>query len=72
MTQNADVVFKHASETGHLALKVADNKFIVAAVDRSMSPVIVNHSGNLQRGFIHGREMLQNNVDLDFHGRADE
>jgi hypothetical protein len=69
--QNADVVFKHPSETRPLSLKVADNKFIAAAINKSISPVIVKLANDLQRGFIHGRQMLQNNVDLDFHGQAD-
>ena len=64
-----NVVFKHPTETRPLTLKVSDNKIIAGVINQSITPVIRNSACKIQRGFIQGRQSLQNVVDLDFYSR---
>ena len=63
------VVFRHPSETRPLTLKQGDNKHVAATLNFCISPAIVDGAIDTQRGFVSGRQLSQNTVDLDFHGR---
>ena len=64
-----NVVFKHPTETRPVTLKVFDNKIIAGVINQSINPVIKNSACKIQRGFVQGRQSVQNVVDLDFHSR---
>ena len=57
-------------ETRPLALNNCDNKQVCAAAARAASPTIQTHAHESQNGFIQGRQLLQNPVDLDFSSRV--
>ena len=63
------VVFRHPSETRPLTLKQGDNKHVAAVLNYCISPAICDGAIDSQRGFIFGRQLSQNTVDLDFYGR---
>ena len=64
-----NIVFRHPSELRPLTLKNADDKVVAGCANWCLSPVIEKTASQLQRGFIHGRQLLQNIVDLDFSAR---
>ena len=59
----------HPSETRPLTLKAADNKFVAGRLNQAIGPVVQAHASRTQNGFVAGRQLLQNAVDLDFQGR---
>jgi len=63
------VIFRHPSETRPLTLKQGDNKHVASTLNYCISPAIAAGAIESQRGFIHSRQLGQNVVDLDFHGR---
>ena len=48
-----------------LSLKSTDNKAIAGVTNNRLSPVLSKQSFCIQRGFIRGRSMLRNTLDLD-------
>ena len=50
-------------------LKAGDNKIVAGLINRALSPVVQKHGSKVQRGFIAGRQLIQNAVDLDFEAR---
>ena len=65
----AEVVYRHPSELRPLTLKNGDNKIIAGCASWCISTVISKSACKLQNGFIHGRQLVQNTVDLDFSSR---
>ena len=65
----AEVVYRHPSELRPLTLKNGDNKIIAGCANWSLSTVISKAACRLQNGFVCGRQLVQNTVDLDFSSR---
>ena len=64
-----DLLARHPGETRPLGLKNSDNKTIASNINYSLKPIIFNNACKLQRGFIAGRNFLNNIVDLDSFAR---
>ena len=56
-------------ETRPLSLKNSDNEICAAVVNRSMADVVKQGTHKTQNGFVSGRQLIQNPVDLDAAGR---
>jgi len=65
-----EVVFVRPLETRPLSLKQGDNKHAASTLNFCISPSVSHGAIDTQRGFIHGRQLVQNVLDLDFHLRA--
>ena len=52
-----------------LTLKPADNKIVAGVINFAILPTLMASASALQRGFVPGRQLAQNVVDLDFWGR---
>ena len=57
-------------ETRPLSLKNTDNKTVTSVVNRSFLSSVAASTHESQRGFVPGRQLVQNVVDLDFHSRV--
>ena len=64
-----DLLARHPGETRPLGLKNTDNKTIASNINQSLKPLIFHNACKLQRGFIAGRNFLNNIVDLDSFAR---
>ena len=53
-----------------LGLKNTDNKLIASVFTWSLATVLSHGASRLQNGFVPGRQLLQNPVDLDARARA--
>jgi len=53
-----------------LTLKNGDNKAIAGITNWAITPVVKTFASKIQRGFVKGRQLVQNVVDLDFESRA--
>ena len=62
--------YREAARTRALALKNADNKIVDAAVNQSIKRELAIKSPGAQRGFLMGRNFLNNITLLDTFGRA--
>ena len=58
-------VVREVGDNRPLSLKNSDNKIATAAVNNCAQPVIVHSVHKFQNGFVKGRQLLQNVVDLD-------
>ena len=69
--EDDDVIemIRNAEDTRSLGLKNSDYKTICAAVNWSIKGVIARGAHQAQRGFLPGRQLAQNVVDLDALGR---
>ena len=67
--QAPGMIFRHPLDTRPLSLKQADNKLVAGVLNFCISPAIAHGAIDIQTGFIHGRILIQNVVDLDFHAR---
>ena len=67
---DAVAICREPLETRPLSLKNADNKAIAAVVNRSVSEVIKEGTHVTQNGFVPGRQLVQNPVDLDSASRS--
>ena len=63
------MVFRHPLDTRPLTLKQADNKQVAKVLNHDISPAIQTWAIDTQRGFIHGGQLVQNVIDLDFQAR---
>ena len=70
-TYMPDMIFRHPLDTRPLSLKQADNKQVAKILRFCISPVVEKCAIDTQSGFIHGRQLVQNPIDLDFHVRMD-
>jgi len=52
-----------------LTLKASDNKIVAGVINLAITPTICQCASALQRGFIPGRQLGQNVVDLDWWAR---
>jgi hypothetical protein len=59
------VVTTGATDLRPLTLKNSDNKIVAGVVNHAITPVIKHHALKIQRGFVNGRQMVQNSVELD-------
>ena len=48
-----------------ISLKNSDNKLIATVANAAISPVISSQANSLQRGFVQGRQLTQNILELD-------
>ena len=67
----ADAIFCHPLELRPLTLKNTDNKIIAGILNWCVHPIVPKTACSLQRGFVAGRQLVQNPVDLDFAARLD-
>ena len=63
-------VVRSPGETRPLGLKDYGNKIIGTTWARAFAPVLRAGACPLQRGFVPGRQLVQNPVDLDAAARA--
>jgi hypothetical protein len=63
-------VVRDPTSTRPLALKNADDKVISGAIHYVTKAPVAKCASRLQNGFIHGRNFLNNIVDLDSHARV--
>ena len=62
-------IVREATDTRPLNLKNTDNKTLTGIINLNMQPAIRSGAHTTQRGFIGGRQLTQNVVDLDFSAR---
>ena len=62
--------YRQPKDLRPLTLKNEGNKMIAGVLNRCIIPTVVLCASILQRGFIPGRQLVQNVLDLDFHSRA--
>ncbi len=62
-------VVREAVDTRPLSLKNSDNKTITACINHASIHTVAQGTHHSQRGFVPGRQLLQNVVDLDYHAR---
>jgi len=67
---DAEEVIRAPADTRPLSLKNTDNKAVTGIINQSVKPAIKAGAHSSQRGFVQGRQLLQNVVDLDTHNRA--
>ena len=67
---DANRVVRSAEETRPLSLKNSDAKIISGVVNHSLSTLIPQWARWTQRGFVRGRQGLDNVVDLDTAARV--
>ena len=60
------MVFRRPLDTRPLTLKQADNNQVAQVLNHCISAVIEKCAIDTQNGFIHGRQLAQNVIDLDF------
>lgn len=65
------MVFRPPLDIRPLTLTQADNKQVTQVLNHCISPVVEKCAIDTQRGFIHGRQLAQNVIDLDYHARLD-
>lgn len=58
-----------AAETRMLSIKNTDNKIVCGTMNNSISKAAQRNISKYQRGFVRGRQLAHNIVDLDFAGR---
>ena len=62
-------IVREATDTRPLNLRNTDNKTLTGIINLNMQPAIRSGAHTTQRGFIGGRQLTQNVVDLDFSAR---
>jgi len=62
-------VIRAPNELRPLTLNNFDNKIICSTAAASISPVICKSAHPIQNGFVHGRQLLQNPLELDLASR---
>ena len=62
-------IVREPCNTRPLSLKNCDNKIICAVVNFALRTPLATHACPAQRGFIPGRQLVSNVVDLDVYGR---
>ena len=60
-----DMIFRYPLDTRPLSVKRADNKQVAKGLHFCMGLVMMECAIDTQSGFIHGRQLAQNIVDLD-------
>ena len=65
-------IVREPSNTRPLSLKSCDYKIICAVVNFALRTPLATHACPVQRGFIPGRQLVSNVVDLDVYGRIYE
>jgi len=68
--QDEQAIIVRPLETRPLTLKNEDNKCVAGLVNWGISPTVRRCASKVQRGFVNGRQLVQNVVDLDFASRA--
>jgi hypothetical protein len=63
-------IVRSPDSTRPLGLKNTDNKAIAACTNSSIKHAVARDACELQRGFIHGRNFVNNIIELDAFGRA--
>ena len=63
-------ITREAESTRPLACKNCDNKAVASVTNNTMRPAVMVDMVDVQRGFIPGRQLGQNIVDLDSAARA--
>ena len=67
---DARAVIRRPDETRPLSMKNADNKTICRVLNGLIRHIGTRHVAHIQRGFVAGRQLTQNIVDLDAAARA--
>ena len=66
---DAEAISRDPTDTRPLSLKNSDNKLICSVFNHKLRAPLAAAACELQRGFVHGRQLLANVVDLDVYGR---
>jgi hypothetical protein len=66
---DATAVHREVKDTRPITLKNTDNKILAGVQNFALAPVVAEGACSTQRGFIKGRNFMQNLVDLDTEGR---
>ena len=69
-TGDSEEVVRAASDTRPLSLKNSDNKITGGTIQMSLKVVLQVSASKLQRGFVKGRVLTNNIVDLDGAARV--
>ena len=64
-------VYRSPLDLRPLTLKNSENKVVVGVINWIIKPVVEKAACSLQNGFVGGRQLIQNAVDLDFKARQD-
>ena len=67
---DAVAMVRNPMDTRPLSLKNADNKVCAACVSKCIADVVTAGTHESQNGFVRGRQLIQNPVDLDSAARA--
>ena len=67
---NSRVVARLPKDTRPLACKVCDSKAVGALVVDAVTPLLMKNTSSLQRGFVRGRQIAQNILELDTISRV--
>ena len=62
-------IVRKATDTRPINLKNTDNKIVAKALNISITPALMSQACELQNGFVRGRQLGQNSLDLDTHSR---
>jgi len=63
------IFYARPLELRPLTLKNEDNKAVAGVLNWSVAPVIAKSASGIQNGFVNGRQLVQNPVELDYESR---
>ena len=63
------VFSRHPKALRPLSLKNIDNKLICSTINFSLRRSVSKYADPIQRGFVSGRQLVSNVLDLDSHAR---
>ena len=67
--QDAHEVCRSPSDTRPLSLKNSDNKLVAGINNHVAKPMLAASAVDIQRGFVPGRQLVANPLELDTFGR---
>ena len=67
---SAHICYKKPKDLRPITLQNEDRKSVAGILNQCILPTIILFCSILQRGFVPGRQLIQNVVDLDFHSRC--
>ena len=63
------LISRDAADTRPLAMKNSDNKIVGSVLNDKLKPILSKQTCKLQRGFVPGRQLIENVLDLDTASR---
>ena len=68
---SSEGVYRSPLDLRPLTLKNSENKVVAGVINWIIKPVVERAACSIQNGFVGGRQLIQNPVDLDFRARQD-